>query len=203
MSVCTKGTCPHGRGVFVWLGDGPWLGDPADPDHGRYPWVHDTTAPGARGHLQVCELMPFATSEEAGEVCACGHHEHEAEPGPLPAGMIAKPRPCLSCGCPDFEHRPEDLAKWRQAGLLGSNRFRAGETTPQPADEHEQGARLSAGDAVPGHPGACKRSGCAHLTLWHGKPGRFKAGPCRRCGCPGFTSEAGQVMPALQLELFA
>ena len=29
--MCTTAACPHGRGVFVWLGDGPWLGDPADP----------------------------------------------------------------------------------------------------------------------------------------------------------------------------
>ena len=46
-------------------GHGPWRGDPADPDYGRYPWVHDTTM--IPGHLTVCELMPFATAIEAGE----------------------------------------------------------------------------------------------------------------------------------------
>ena len=64
MSRCVTGTCPHSRGVFAWLGDGPWLGDQADPDYGRYPWVHDTTM--IPGHLTVCELMPFAAPEEAG-----------------------------------------------------------------------------------------------------------------------------------------
>ena len=64
MSRCITGTCPHERGVFIWLADGPWRGDPADPDHGRYPWVHNTTM--IPGHLTVCELMPFATAIEAG-----------------------------------------------------------------------------------------------------------------------------------------
>jgi hypothetical protein len=65
MNRCTTGTCPHERGVFIWLADGPWRGDPADPDYGRYPWVHNTTM--IPGHLTVCELMPFATAIEAGE----------------------------------------------------------------------------------------------------------------------------------------
>jgi hypothetical protein len=65
MSRCITGTCPHERGVFIWLADGPWRGDPADPDYGRYPWVHNTTM--IPGHLTVCELMPFATAIEAGE----------------------------------------------------------------------------------------------------------------------------------------
>lgn len=68
MSVCTTGKCPHKQGkqgVFIWLGDGPWLDDPADPDYGRYPWVHDTTM--IPGHLVVCDLLPFATAEEAEE----------------------------------------------------------------------------------------------------------------------------------------
>lgn len=58
MSVCTRAECPHDRGVFIWLGDGP------EPD-GTYPYVHDTTM--APGHLEVCGAMPFATAEEAGE----------------------------------------------------------------------------------------------------------------------------------------
>jgi hypothetical protein len=70
MSVCTRAECPHKRGVFIYLADGPWLGDPADPDYGRYPYVHDTSRAEARGALEVCELMPFATPEEAGEVRA-------------------------------------------------------------------------------------------------------------------------------------
>jgi hypothetical protein len=108
VSFCTRSTCPHDRGVFVWLGDGPWLGDPADPDYGSYPWVHDTTM--TPGHLEVCELMAFATPREAGELCACGcpSHVHRWNPGPI--GHEYKPRPC-PCGCPDFRHRPEDLAR--------------------------------------------------------------------------------------------
>jgi hypothetical protein len=66
VSTCTTGTCPHGKHSFIWLGDGPWEGDLADPDFGRYPWVHSTTL--IPGHLTVCDLMPFATPEEAGEV---------------------------------------------------------------------------------------------------------------------------------------
>lgn len=67
MSVCTRGLglCPHGYGIFILVGGGPWLGDPADPEYGRYPWVHNTTM--IPGHLVVCELTPFATAEEAGE----------------------------------------------------------------------------------------------------------------------------------------
>jgi DNA (cytosine-5)-methyltransferase 1 len=65
VSTCTTGTCPHGRGVFIWLGDGPWQGEAADPDNGRYPWVHDTSV--SPGHLHVCDLMPFATPREARE----------------------------------------------------------------------------------------------------------------------------------------
>jgi hypothetical protein len=65
MSRCITGTCPHERGVFIWLPDGPWRGDPADPDYNRYPWVHNTTM--IPGHLTVCDLMPFATAIEAGE----------------------------------------------------------------------------------------------------------------------------------------
>jgi hypothetical protein len=193
MSACTRGTCPHNRGVFVWLGDG------AEPD-GTFPWVHDTT--NIPGHLIVCDLMPPATAEEAGEVCACGHSsgDHNAS-GPVCGSPPSRRRPC-SCGCPDFEHRPEDLARWREAGLLTGSRFGPGETTPRPADEDEQGVRLSAGEAVPGHHGACKREGCAHLTLWHGENGRFKGKPCRRCPCQGFTREAGQVMPLVQGSLF-
>jgi len=199
MSVCTTGTCPHGRGVFIWLGDGPWLGDPADPEFGRYAWVHDSTT--IPGHLVVCELMPFATPQEAGEVCACGHpsHEHQAARGPIPFGMLANPRAC-PCGCPDFRHRPEDVARWREAGALGGSRFRPGETTPRPEGEDEMAARLSAGESVPGGPGACAREGCAHLTLWHERKGKFRA--CRQCPCPAFTTEAGQVMPLVQGSLF-
>ena len=109
MSVCTRATCPHDRGAFVWLGGGPWFGDEADPDYGRYPWVHDTTM--VPGHLVVCELMRFATPEEAGELCACGHPSHEHSWNPGPVGHEYKPVPC-PCGCPDFRHRAEDLARF-------------------------------------------------------------------------------------------
>lgn len=111
MSFCTASRCPHDRGVFAWLGDGPWLGDPADPDYGGYPWVHDTST--RPGHLEVCDLMPFATAGEAGEVCACscGSARHEAS-GPVPdwPAPAARKRACLDCGCPDFRHRAEDIA---------------------------------------------------------------------------------------------
>jgi hypothetical protein len=88
--------CPHDRGVFIWLADGP----EAD---GTYPWVHDTTV--GPGLLEVCGLMPFATAAEAGEVCACRHSSgrHVAAPGPILAGLAANLRPC-DCGCPDFRH---------------------------------------------------------------------------------------------------
>lgn len=102
MSVCTTATCDHGRGVFIWLGDGP-------DDDGTYPWVHSTSSPDSPGHLTVCDLMKPATAEEAGEICRCGHSAHKAAPGPIPAGMIAKPMPCTVCDCPDFRHRPEDI----------------------------------------------------------------------------------------------
>ena len=58
MSRCITSRGPHDRGVFIWLGDGP------DPDS-TYPWVHDSTM--TPGHLIVCDLMPGATAEEAGE----------------------------------------------------------------------------------------------------------------------------------------
>lgn len=113
MSFVTRATCPHGRGVFAWLGDGPQRGDQADLNWGRYPWVHDTTTPGDHGHLEVCDLMQFALPVDVGEMCACGHSSdmHKATDGPIPAGRLAKPRAC-HCDCPDFRHRREDLERW-------------------------------------------------------------------------------------------
>jgi hypothetical protein len=113
MSVVTRAICPHNRGAFLWLGDGPYRGEESDPDNNGYPWVHDTSSPDARGALEVCELMPFATAEEAGEVCACGHSagRHVAGPEPIPAGRLAKPRAC-DCGCPDFRHWAEGRPMW-------------------------------------------------------------------------------------------
>ncbi len=114
--MLTPGTCPHGRDVFIWLGDGPWLGDEKDPDHGRYPWVHGTTM--TPGHLTVCELMPFATAAEAGQVCACGHESRSHPPsGPVPdaPAVAARAMRCLDCGCDGFRHRAEDLERWRAA----------------------------------------------------------------------------------------
>ncbi len=57
MSTCTAGTCPHDQEAFVWLGDGPWAGDPADPGYRRFPWVRATA------------LIPFVMPErrKAGE----------------------------------------------------------------------------------------------------------------------------------------
>jgi hypothetical protein len=84
VSYCTSAACvAHRRPVFIRLDQGE-----------RYPWVHTDLWP--------CEAMPAASAREAGEVCACGHVPHEATPGPLPYGLIAKPRPCLECPCPDF-----------------------------------------------------------------------------------------------------
>lgn len=116
MSFCTTGTCPHDRDVFIWLADGPWLGDPADPDFGGYPWVHATAA--SPGHLEVCELKPFATAEEAGQVCACGHDSrHHPPSGPVPdaPAVAARAMPCRDCGCTDFRHRPAEVVA-RQGG---------------------------------------------------------------------------------------
>lgn len=112
MSVVTRSVCPHGRGVFAWLGDGPQRGDEADLNWGRYPWVHDSST--SPGHLEVCDLMQFALPVDVGEMCACGHSSdmHQAGDGPIPAGMLAKRRPC-SCQCPDFRHRREDPERWR------------------------------------------------------------------------------------------
>lgn len=90
MSRCTTGTCPHKRGVFIWLGDGPWRDDPADPDYGRYPWVHATTM--IPGHLTVCELMPFATALEAGEAPVTTLVSAAAPANP-PAAPVREPVP--------------------------------------------------------------------------------------------------------------
>jgi hypothetical protein len=95
VSYCVTATCPHGRGVFIWLGDGP------DPD-GRYPWVHDTSVPGSPGHLEVCDLMEPATAVEAGEACgACGHGTGvDGHPWPKGryTGDVPEPLAC-TCGC--------------------------------------------------------------------------------------------------------
>ena len=120
MSLCITATCPHDRGVFIWLGDGPWLGDPADPDYGGYPWLHSTST--SPGHLEVCDLKTFATAEEAGEICACSHESRSHPPsGPVPAwpAVAARVMPCLDCGCADFRHREADLERYR-AGRYGS-----------------------------------------------------------------------------------
>lgn len=199
MSVSTRGTCPHKRDVFVWVADGEWLDDPSDSNYGKFPWVHSAAI--SPSHLEICDLKPYATAGECGELCACGHSSglHPSTGQPIPYPLLANPRPC-SCGCPDFEHRPEDIERWRDAGLLRGSRFRPGETAPRPAGEDGQAARLSAGESVPGGPGACSREGCAHLTLWHERKGKFRA--CRQCPCPAFTTEAGQVMPLVQGSLF-
>jgi hypothetical protein len=106
MSFCITADCPHGERSFIRLDAGP------------YRWVH-------AGGMAPCELLGTATAEEAGEVCACSHEgrRHEAGSGPLPHGLIAKPRACLDCGCRDFRHRPEDVERWRasETGRRGGN----------------------------------------------------------------------------------
>jgi hypothetical protein len=133
VSFPTRAVCPHERGVFAYLADGPQRGDENDLNWGRYPWVHDTTAEGDHGHLEVCDLMQFALPVDVGEMCACGHSSdmHQAAGGPIPAGMLAKPRPC-SCRCPDFRHRREDLERWR-AESAGAAPAAAERLTPSPA----------------------------------------------------------------------
>ena len=92
MSYCTTASCvAHKREVFIRL-------DQGDP----YPWVHSAG-------MWPCDGIPPATAAQAGEVCACGHSGHPAPDGPIPAGMLAHPRPCTHCACPDFAH------DWRRA----------------------------------------------------------------------------------------
>jgi hypothetical protein len=147
VSFCTRGRCPHDRGVFAWLGDGPWLADSADPDYGGYPWVHDTTM--TPGHLEVCELKAFAAPEEAGEVCACGcpSHVHCWPRGPVTHEY--RPSPC-PCGCPDFRHRPQDVERWLEAerGRRGSRPAPGADgpvaAEPAPAEDGQLGLFPSA-----------------------------------------------------------
>ena len=96
------------------------------------------------GRLEVCELMRFATPEEAGEVCACGHpsHEHKAGRGPAPSGEVGNPRPC-ACGCPDFRHRPGDLARWRAENARRRAPGRP-EAPPGPLDDGPASRRVRA-----------------------------------------------------------
>lgn len=185
MSVCTTGTCPHDRGVFVWLGDGPWRGDESDPDYNSYPWVHDTTM--VPGHLEVCELMPFATPAEAGEACedcGCGSGRHVWPTGPIGHGGDRMPKECLDCACLRMRYRAV--------------------TPVRPAGEED---RLMRGEAVPGAAGACSRERCAHSALRHrsGSSRSYRGSACRSCRCPGWTDEPLAVMPPdpdVQLALF-
>jgi hypothetical protein len=153
MSICIPGNCPHERDVFIWVADGPWFGDASDPDSGRYPWVHATSS--SPGHLEVCDLKPFATAEEAGEVCACGHESRRHAPGPVPVGRPAASLPCLDCGCADFRHRPEDLARergredWRRAGAIVTGAPAPAESQPA---EDAQLELFPSGGSDPGPP---------------------------------------------------
>jgi hypothetical protein len=169
VSYCVTATCPHGRGVFIWLGDGQ------DPD-GRYPWVHNTTLPGSRGHLEVCELMEAATAAEGGETCgSCGHAVGE-DGHPWPKGRhtgdVPSPLPC-TCGC----------TAW---------------SDPPPPE------RALAADPSPNSTATCSRQGCGHR--WIGHKAGFRKGPCQDCRCPAFTADAAAVMPPeppRQLDLFS
>lgn len=67
-----------------------------------------------------------------------------------------------------------------------------------PGDED----RLMRGEPVPGLRGACTRDGCAHGAMHHRNPVSNSRRTCRGqrcyaggCRCPGWTSEAGAVMP--------
>jgi hypothetical protein len=67
--------------------------------------------------------------------------------------------------------------------------------------------RLMRGEAVPGAPGACSRERCAHSAPYHrnGRGRGHRGSACRSCRCPGWTDEAGAVMPPepdAQLTLF-
>lgn len=137
MSVVTRAECPHGKGVFAWLGDGPQRGDQADLNWGRYPWVHDTSV--GPGHLEVCDRMQFALPVDVGEMCACGHSSdmHVAGDAPIPAGMLAKPRPC-SCGCVDFRHRREDLERWAAKAVESAPATERLAPSPLPSGPSEQ-----------------------------------------------------------------
>jgi hypothetical protein len=99
VSVVTRAVCPHERGVFVWLSDGP------QPDD-TYPWVHDTST--SPGHLEVCELMRFATAEEAGEPAAAtaGAETSPAASGPsVQLELFAVPAPDDDGGVPHGRRR--------------------------------------------------------------------------------------------------
>jgi hypothetical protein len=109
VSEFIKATCPHGRGAFIWLPDGP-------DDDGTYPWVHDSTM--IPGHMIVCELMPGATPEEAGEACArcgCDLGGHEKEPDPY--WVRGRERGPCNCGtCPGMVYRTTQLGRELLAG---------------------------------------------------------------------------------------
>lgn len=103
MSICVTAVCRHGKPSMIWLGNGP-------DETGTYPWVH--AAPVGPSRLEVCDAMPWATAEEAGEVCACGHEHREHAPGRARGGKRVEA--CTECPCPWFRHRPEDLARERR-----------------------------------------------------------------------------------------
>lgn len=171
-----RATCDHGRGVFIWLGE--------RTEDGRYVWVHDTTGPGARGVLTVCDRMTPATAVEAGEACAaCGHDKGEGGhlwPEGRHVGEYPSPLAC-ACGCPAWIQPPPS------PGALVS---------VIDEEDAERRRRLCAGESVPGGPGACARDGCGHLIGWHrDRAGRHKGRPCHQCRCPGWTGQPGAEMP--------
>jgi hypothetical protein len=56
-----------------------------------------------------------------------------------------------------------------------------------------EGARIDAqarGAAIPGAPGACRRPGCAHPSIWHEHANRNR--PCELCDCRSFDPGAGR-----------
>jgi AAA domain-containing protein len=89
---------------------------------------------------------------------------------------------------------PEPLPNWADAadarghepgtGVPGVSARFLGPPMDNAAD------RLMRGESVPGGPGAC--AGCGHLTLWHGRHGRYRNRPCTKCDCPTYTDQEPQ-----------
>jgi hypothetical protein len=59
-------------------------------------------------------------------------------------------------------------------------------STAKPHVDPQGADRLAHGEAVPGHPHACARPGCAHGNPWHTP--KTRARKCERCDCPGWVT---------------
>lgn len=98
--------------------------------------------------------------------------------------LSAEPRPGALVACP-----------WPPCEGQGAQREAVSAVQVLPGDED----RLMRGEAVPGARGACTREGCAHGALYHreNRSRDYRGQKCERCRCPGWTNEAGQVMPPM------